>query len=468
MKAHPFLTLGAMLVLLTAPPLGSAWQARAQAQACQDDAKPAEKPAKPVQPRAELIQALRDYPQTYTRQHLAHNWEGSDKWQARTAIELAKKHALPEDSAAGELDSAADWLIATDDAPLLDRACARFAKLQVHDAEKLALKVRDQALTAGDPTGHAAQAALELAAWSAVAICEEKPAIERLRAAADLISRQSQPLRWARIQHAIARELMELDRWTEAEALLRPAVDEYERARAIEPMDLLGGWDDLARLLQTQGDFAEVELLCRLALRLYEKASQPEDPYSYHIRDTLADSLDSQGRFAEAEEQYRAAVIVDLANYGPEHRETLGTRRALAFELQKHGKYEEAAQEFRATVEIAQRVFGPADADTISTRNYLAIALNCRGEYAEAEHEFREIYGLFAQTLRWNDPDNFIICYHLAIALKGQEKLAEALSFATYAKEMELKFLGSKHSAVKESRQLCEQIEGKMTKEGGR
>lgn len=465
---RPLLSLSAVLALLTTPILGSAWQAKAQAQASQDDDKPAEKPARRFLPWEKLLQALRDYPQAYTRQYLAHYWDGSDKWKARTVAELAKKHAIPEDSAADELDSAAEWLIAAEDTPLLDRACARFAKFSMSEAEKLALMARDQALAAGDPTGSAVQATLELAAWSAVQNFEEEPAIARLRAAADVITRKSQPLRWARIQHAIARQFMELDRWNEAETLLRPAVDEYERSRAIEPMDLIAGWDDLARLLQTQGDFAEVELFCRLALRVYAKTSQPEDPYSYHIRDTLADSLNSQGRFTEAEEQYRTAVNVNLANYGPEHRETLGTRRVLAFELKKHGKYDEAAQELRAAVEIAQRVLGPADTDTISTRTYLATALNCSGEYAEAEHEFREIYGLLAQTLRWNDPDNFITCYNLAIALKGQGKLAEALSFAKYAEEMELKLWGTKHPAVKASQQLCEQIEAKMAKEGGR
>jgi tetratricopeptide (TPR) repeat protein len=114
-----------------------------------------------------------------------------------------------------------------------------------------------------------------------------------------------------------------LARYTEAEPLLRRAIEIDEKVLGKEHPYVAIRYNNLALLLQDQGKYAEAEPLLRRAIEIDEKALGKEHPDVAIRYNNLAVLLKAQGKYAEAEPLLRRAIEIFQASFGPEHPKTL-------------------------------------------------------------------------------------------------------------------------------------------------
>ena len=78
-----------------------------------------------------------------------------------------------------------------------------------------------------------------------------------------------------------------------------------------------GGLDNLARLLQVQGDLVGARPLYERALAIYEKVLGPEHPLTATSLNDLASLFRDQGDLAEARRLYERALAIYEKVLGP-------------------------------------------------------------------------------------------------------------------------------------------------------
>ena len=93
----------------------------------------------------------------------------------------------------------------------------------------------------------------------------------------------------------------------------------------------------------------------------------PDHPDTLATVNNLAGVLNDQGEHAEAEKMYRDVLAVQRRVLGPEHPSTLMTGNNLAVTLDCLGKYAEAAAMLREVLDVERRVLGPEHPKTVAT-----------------------------------------------------------------------------------------------------
>lgn len=155
----------------------------------------------------QLLQILGEFREAKDSQRQLGSADTEASLTARAYELLERKHGLKPGTLAQQFPPFVDRLLKTPGLPDLIRAQAAYAKQQFPEAERLALKVKDQALaTAGGPVQRAIEA-LELAASAAVGQIQYARALDHLRAAAVLCNQETEPLIWARVHGFIGQVL---------------------------------------------------------------------------------------------------------------------------------------------------------------------------------------------------------------------------------------------------------------------
>jgi CHAT domain-containing protein/Tfp pilus assembly protein PilF len=162
--------------------------------------------------------------------------------------------------------------------------------------------------------------------------------------------------------------------------------------------------NNLAGLLQAQGEYARAEPLYRRALQmkeaLYPKERHPNGhPDLAQSVNNLALLLRAQGESAQAEPLFRRALQMREALY-PRYRfpnghpDLANSLNNLALLLQAQGEYAQAEPLFRRALQIREALY-PRDhypnghTELATSLNNLAFLLQTQGEYAQAELLFR-------------------------------------------------------------------------------
>jgi len=89
------------------------------------------------------------------------------------------------------------------------------------------------------------------------------------------------------------------------------------------------GLNNLALLLESEGDYAGAEPLLRRSLAIDEKALGPDHPGLAIDLENLAALLVHKGDYAGAEPLFRRELTIDEKALGPNHPETERIRRNL-------------------------------------------------------------------------------------------------------------------------------------------
>ncbi|KAH6699042.1 hypothetical protein BKA61DRAFT_583080 [Leptodontidium sp. MPI-SDFR-AT-0119] len=235
------------------------------------------------------------------------------------------------------------------------------------------------------------------------------------------------------------------DRYAEAEAIYRQALQLNEIVLGKEHPDTLGSMIGLAASLHSQGKHTMAEAIYRQTLQLNETVLGKEHPDTLGSMMGLAVSLRNLGKYAEAEAMYRQTLQLQETVLGKDHPETLRTIMNLAVSLRKQGKYAEAEAMYRQTLQLQETVLGKEHPETLTNRMNLAVSLDSQGKYAEAEAMYRQTLQLQETVLGKEHPETLRTIMNLAALLHSQGKYAEAEAMYRQTLQLQETVLGKEH-----------------------
>jgi hypothetical protein len=146
--------------------------------------------------------------------------------------------------------------------------------------------------------------------------------------------------------------------------------------------------NNLAILLQAQGDLAAARPLLERALAIREKVRGPEHPDTPWSLDNLARLLHLQGDLAAARPLFDRALAIREKVCGPEHRDTATSLNDLALLLRDQGDLAAARPLLERALAIREKVRGPEHPDTAISLDNLARLLHLQGHLAAARPLF--------------------------------------------------------------------------------
>lgn len=186
---------------------------------------------------------------------------------------------------------------------------------------------------------------------------------------------------------SFAADLIRHERYGEAEPLARETLERHRAAPGGQAMTAAAA-ELLARSLMGLARWSEAQPLLEAALAAFDRAGRSADDAT-EVALALAATHYEQDHLGEAAQFYRRAAQGYERIFGPLHPETLTVRQFLAFVLFRDRRFGESVAEYRATcagrIERA-RAFGRGElAGTDGSRS--ADAAECARRYARALRE---------------------------------------------------------------------------------
>jgi len=187
---------------------------------------------------------------------------------------------------------------------------------------------------------------------------------------------------------AQGRMLVGLQRYPQAQALIRPLLARWRERHAPEDDRYLGALESLVVASDAIGDSADSETSLRemlaLKLRIYPS---PHDSIATTTR-SLAQVLGRGANPAESETLFADALEMQVAIFGKDHSAVAATLDAWGVILASQRRFDEADSRYREVLGICLR--GKlTDEVCPRARNNLGQALYRRSRYAEAEQQMR-------------------------------------------------------------------------------
>lgn len=248
-----------------------------------------------------------------------------------------------------------------------------------------------------------------------------------------------------RARSHLGETLTRLERYAEAEPILRDALDAQVAALGETHGDVNITMNVLALALKYLGRAREAEDLYARAAEAEEAVRGPEHPRTLSVLSNLALAKLEQGtreKFEESEVLQRRVLDARERILGPNHPETLVSLSNLSTLLIDLRKLDEAERLLRRADQASTRLDGPEHHSTLIIRNNLAKTIQDLGRPAEAEPIFREVYEVRRRTLGPEAPSTLLSGANYATVLAMQEKFAEAAPLQQENLEARLRVLG--------------------------
>jgi tetratricopeptide (TPR) repeat protein len=118
--------------------------------------------------------------------------------------------------------------------------------------------------------------------------------------------------------------------------------------------------------------YAPARLLCERALAIRKKTFGPDHPGTAASLNNLAQLLQDQGELAAARPRFERALAICEVALGPDHPDTATSLHNLAMLLQVLGELAAARPLFERSLAIRERALGPDHPDKTTVRNNLA------------------------------------------------------------------------------------------------
>lgn len=208
----------------------------------------------------------------------------------------------------------------------------------------------------------------------------------------------------------------------------------------------------VALVLHAQGDYAQAEALHRRALRGLEEVHGPESPSVATTYSNLAAVLAKQGRHEESEALTRRGLEIRERVFGQAHPTTISSRSNLALTLMLLGRLEEAESMMRAALDDSRRIYGDAHPDVAKAHNDLGLVLQQRDELTGAEEELRAALAIRTEVLGRRHRSTAESTANLADVLLRRGNAVEALALARDAHDVLAEALGPRHTHVAATR----------------
>jgi tetratricopeptide (TPR) repeat protein len=231
----------------------------------------------------------------------------------------------------------------------------------------------------------------------------------------------------------------------DARPLFERALAIRKKARGPEHPDTASSLNNLALLLQKQGDLVAARPLYERALEIGEKVQGPDHPATATRLNNLAGLLRHQGDVAGARPLYERALAIREKVLGPEHRDVAQSLSNLAVLLRVQGDFAAAQPLHERALAIREKVLGPEHPDVAQSLNNLAFLLKAQGDLAAARPLYKRALAIREKVLGPEHPDVAQILNNFAVLLSAQGDLAAARRLCERALAIREKVLGSEH-----------------------
>jgi len=243
--------------------------------------------------------------------------------------------------------------------------------------------------------------------------------------------------------------LRECGQYTQAETVLRKALDVAKLILGPEHPDVAEILHDLALLYFDKGTYILAESLFQQALAIREKTLGEAHPDLAVNLNDLGGLYHAQAKFVQAELLYTHALEMWQRIAGPDTSDTftldhLGTLNNLGCLYLYQGKYTQAELLLTQALVNIEKMLGPDHLFRAYPLNHLARLHRERGEYAQAESMFKQALTLREQHL---GPEHFLVaetlnnwarlCYYQGKYLLGECYCHRALAIWEQSLETE-------------------------------
>lgn len=248
-----------------------------------------------------------------------------------------------------------------------------------------------------------------------------------------------------RTANNLAGALIELGLYGEAETLYRQSMSGREDDLGEDHPDTLTSYSNLGAVLYEQGRLEEAESYYRAALDGRERVLGPDHVDTLSAVSQVAELLDTQGRSAEAEPLFRRAMDGHQRELGPDHPYTLQAMNNMAHVLQSLSRLDEAEALHRDTLGRRERVLGADHPETISSLNNLGAVLYDMRDLDGARQYFGEALERCERVLGADHPSTLSALNAVAVVLMTQDRFREARPLLQRSLETQERTLGADH-----------------------
>jgi CHAT domain-containing protein/tetratricopeptide (TPR) repeat protein len=203
--------------------------------------------------------------------------------------------------------------------------------------------------------------------------------------------------------------------------------------------------NDVAVLLQSQGDYAAARPLVEQALAIYKEVLGERHPAYASGLNNLAALLQLQGDYAGARPLVERALVIRKEVLGEHHPDYATSLNNLAALLQSQGDHAGARPLFERALAITKELLGERHRDYTQSLNNLAVLLTSQGDYARARPLFEQALAINKEVLREHHPDYAVGLNRLADLLQSQGDYAGARPLFERALAIKKEVLGERH-----------------------
>ena len=199
------------------------------------------------------------------------------------------------------------------------------------------------------------------------------------------------------LQRRLGLLLIDMERGTEAEALLRQVAAATTRLRGPRHPETALTEGDLASALSDLQRYGDSERLLKRALQSLSQTVGPGSEPVSRLRVQLANVYLEWGRFAEAASTFRAELQAIQTRLGPRHPEVANTQSNLAIALMRQGRMADAAVLFRQALVVREAQQPPVPALVAETLGWLGQLYMDMDDLVRAEETLRQALALRRQ-----------------------------------------------------------------------
>ncbi len=236
--------------------------------------------------------------------------------------------------------------------------------------------------------------------------------------------------------------LWHLEKFEEAEEIVRDLLDRRREVADREPIELAQALGNLAVLLVNRQQYGEAEPLHLEAREIQERVLGPEHPAVTTTLNNLAFLYREQARFEEAEALF-LDVLRRLANErGPTHPYVVFTQTNYANVLLESGQYARSFDSFNEALAIAREVWPDGHSQTSMILNGMGLAKHYLRDDAAAVPIFVEASQVAEVALGEESLLAAQMRGHLAIAKHGAGQWEEAEALFRASLETKIQHAG--------------------------
>ncbi len=260
--------------------------------------------------------------------------------------------------------------------------------------------------------------------------------------------RSAKPLEIAWSLHNLGVDLHELSKLTDAEPLLRKALQlRQENLPPTHPL-LAASLRQLAKLLRREEKFDEAEPLMRGALEIYRHRLDPAHPELASALNDMAMIVKRNGHASDALPLVREALEIQINRFGLAHREVASTRLNLSFLLDELDRIEESEAEARQAMDVMRTTFGPRHQEFAFALHNVAVVHGRRGNDAAAEPLLREAKSIIDESLGEEHETAAHMRDSLGVTLIRLNRPAQAIGLLEEAVAIRRKNLAPGHTKI--------------------